>query len=74
MDIVAVEATQLPVVHIALHEVITLHPVLMRRQVGILIEIRHTRLQVFEPPDIRQTLPWQISHRPVIDLAVRRGR
>src|ERR1700679_2057210 len=39
VDIVAVEAAQLPVVHRTLHEIVALHPVLVRRHVSILKEV-----------------------------------
>ena len=38
VNLVTIEATQVAVVHVALHEIIALHSVLVCRQVGILIE------------------------------------
>jgi len=53
VDIVAIKTTKLAVVHVALHEVIALHSVLVRGQVGKLIEICRSRLQFFETPMVR---------------------
>ena len=70
MGVMAVKTPQLPVIHIALHKVIALHSVLVRRQVSVLVEVRHTRLQVFQLPYLRQPLSRQIPHWPVIDFPV----
>jgi len=70
VNLVTIEATQVAVVHVALHEIIALHSVLVRRQVGILIEIRRSRLQFLEPPMIRQTLTRQKANRPVVIFPV----
>ena len=41
--LMAIEATDLAVVHRALNEVVALHPILVRRQISELIEIRGSR-------------------------------
>jgi len=55
MDLVAVEATKLAMVHVALHEVIPLHPVLVCGQVGVLSLLRRvcakSILAPFSKPD-----------------------
>ena len=44
VDLMAVEAANLAVVHIALDEVVALHAVLVRGQVGVLKEVRDSGL------------------------------
>ena len=53
VDFVTIETTQLAVIHVALDEVVALHPVLVSRRVGILIEICRSWLQFFETPVVR---------------------
>src|SRR5579862_5106198 len=65
----AVETAELAMVHIALDEIISLHPVLMCRQVWILVEVGISGLDLFKPPVVGQTFSGQKSDRPVIGLA-----
>ena len=65
VHLVAIEAPHLPVIHIALHKIIPLHPVLMRGHIfGILQKVRSPRLQILQPPVIDQPVTRQIAHRP----------
>ena len=52
MDVVAVEAGHAAQVHAARHEVVALHPVLVRRAVGVIEEILPAELRFIEPPEI----------------------
>ena len=74
VHLVAIEAPHLPVIHIALHKIIPLHPVLVRRQIGILKKVRSPRLQLLQPPVIHQPLARQKAHRPVVVLPRNRIR
>ena len=73
MHVVAIEAAQLPVVHGALHKVVALHPVLVRRHVSILIEVGYAGLPSFQLPEIRQLLADFISHGPVVTFCPELG-
>jgi len=74
MHLMTVEASNLPVIHIALNKIVPLHPVLVRSQIGVLKEVRHARLQLLKPPEINQPLPGQKTHRPVEVLPFNRIR
>lgn len=69
MYIVTIRAPNFAVVHVALDKVVSLHPVLMRRHVGILIKVRRTGFEVFKLPEVGQTLARQIAHRPIVIFA-----
>ena len=69
VDLMAVEATKLTMVHVALDEVVPLHPVLVCGQVGVLEEIRRARFQFLELPSVRQKLAWQKANWPVVIFA-----
>lgn len=44
VNLMTIEATQLTMVHVALHEIVALHTILVRSQVGVLKEIRSAGL------------------------------
>ena len=56
VNLVAVEAADLPVIHVALYEIITLHSVLVSRKVRKLIEVCGAWLQFLELPVISEPL------------------
>jgi len=60
-----IEAANLPVIHIALHEVISLHPVLVRCEIGILEEICCAGLRLFELPIVCEAVASSEADRPV---------
>lgn len=64
-----IEAAQLTVIHIALNEVISLHPVFMGGQIGVLIEVCLPRLEFLKLPVISEPLPYQKAHGTVIVFA-----
>jgi len=67
--LMAIKAANLPVVHNALDEVVALHSVLVRREIGVLIEIGCSRFQFFELPVIGQPSARQKADRPVVIFA-----
>jgi hypothetical protein len=62
----AIEAPYLSVIHIALREIVALHPVFVRCQIRELIEVRYARLQFFQLPIVCETFSWRETDRPVI--------
>lgn len=56
-------------VHQALHEVITLHPVLMRSSIRKMSKGRLSQCMVFEFPVVRKAKTDAISDRPIVSLA-----
>lgn len=66
VDLMAIEAAELTTVHRALNKVIALHAVIVRGQFGILVEVRCSRLHVFEFPVVSQPLPGQDRGLPPI--------
>ena len=69
MYIVAIRTPDFAVIHIALHEVVSLHPVLMRCHIGKLIKVRRAGLQLFQLPKIGKPLARYVTYRPVVILA-----
>src|ERR1700722_17885365 len=72
MHIMAVKASQLAVIHIALHEVIALHAIFVCRHVRKLKEVRPSRLHFLELPEVCQLHPHLETNRPVVMLAIDR--
>jgi len=70
--LMAIEAADFAMVHVALHEIVALHPVLVRREICILKEIRSAGLRLLELPVVCQTLPSCETDRPVIVFALDR--
>src|ERR1700740_1415827 len=62
VDVVAVEAATLAVVHDALHEVIALHAILVRGEIGVLKEVGCAWLELFKLPMIGKTLAREESY------------
>lgn len=59
-------------VHDALHEIIALHAILVRRAIGEVIEGGLTKRAVFEFPEIPQPQTDVIPDRPVVIFSVDR--
>lgn len=70
VNLVAIRAADLAVIHIALNEVVPLHPVLVCRHISILIEVGRPGLQFFELPVVRKLLADFKAYRPVIVFAL----
>jgi len=66
--LMAVEAAKPTMVHVALNEVVPLHPVLVRSLVGVLIKVCRSMFCLFEPPIISETFSGQEANGPVIVL------
>src|SRR5665213_710692 len=69
VDVVAVEAAQLAVVHGALHEVVALHAVFVGGHVGELEEVGHAGAKLFELPEVRELFTGLVADGPVVILA-----
>src|SRR5439155_6822825 len=63
--VVATEAGDAAPVHDALHEVVALHPILVRRPVGEMRERRLSELVLFEPPEVLEMPALMESHGPI---------
>src|SRR3569832_2245376 len=50
VHLMTVEAAELAVVHVALHEIVALHPILVRGEVGVLEEVGGAGLGLFKLP------------------------
>ena len=72
MHIVATEACDPAPIHHALHEVIALHAIFVRRAVGKMREAGLAELMFFELPVILQVKPHMETHGPVVILALDR--
>ena len=70
--VVTAEAGNAAPVHHALHEIVALHAVLMRRAVGKVREARFSQLVIFQLPEILQILPRVVAHGPVIIFPLHR--
>ena len=66
VDLMAIEATDLAVIHVALHEIVALHAVLVRGEIGELIEVGDAGLGFFELPVVGQPIARCIANRPVV--------
>ena len=56
VNLMAVKAANAAMVHVALNEVVTLHPILVRCHVGILIKARRPKFARLEHPIVGKTL------------------
>src|SRR6185437_3061539 len=73
--IVAIEARDPAAVHYALHEIVPLHPVLVRGTVWVVEEISRLAESVpLQFPEILQPEPRLIAHGPIVVFAVYRVR
>lgn len=70
MHVVTGRATDGVLVHHALHEVVTLHPVLVCSSVGKVSECRLAKGDVFERPVVLEVKTNVITDRPVIGFAL----
>src|SRR5579872_4296575 len=61
----AVEASQLAMIHIALNEIVPLHAIFVCREVSILIKIGSPGLKLFQLPVIGQPFTGQEAYRPI---------
>ena len=68
----AVEAAELAVIHVALHKVIALHAILVRRAVGKVVKGGFTQLAVFQLPVILQPQADVVADGPVVILPLDR--
>lgn len=71
MSVVTIETRNPATVHYALDEVITLHPVLVSRAIGVIKEIRWLAERMrFQLPVIRQLYSHVIANGPIVVLAL----
>ena len=70
MRVVAGGAGHPVTVHHALHEIVALHPVLVRRAICKVKEVSLSKRDVFELPVVGQVQTGAIAHRPVVGFAV----
>ena len=66
VDLVAIEAAHLAVIHETLHKIIALHAVLVRSEIGKLKEIGGAGFQFFEVPIVGEALTGGESYGPVV--------
>src|SRR3978361_1636707 len=72
VDLMAIRAADLAMVHIALNEVVPLHPILWCCHIGVLIKVCRPGLQLFELPIVGELLANFKAYRPVIVFALDR--
>ena len=72
MHVVAVIAPKVAMIHGALDKVVPLHPVLVRGQVGVLVEVGRSRFQFFKLPMVGQTFSGKKAYGPVIVFSLDR--
>src|SRR6185437_3432904 len=70
VDLVAVEAADVAVVHDAFREVVALHAIFVRGEVGELVEVGDAGLEIFEAPVVGEALAGDVADGPVVVLAV----
>ena len=70
VDLVAIEAAHLAVIHETLHKIIALHAVFMPREIGKLKEIVGSGFQFFEVPIIGQAFAGREAYGPVVVASV----
>src|ERR1019366_1845032 len=66
MHVVAVETRDAAPVHDALHEIVSLHPVLVRRAIRKMRKAQLAQGVLFELPVIPQVASYLIADRPVV--------
>src|SRR5579883_985187 len=69
VHVVTIEARHAAPVHYALHEVISLHAVLVRGAIRKMREGRFAELMLLELPEVRQPKPHSIADRPIVIAA-----
>jgi len=65
VDLMAIEAADLAVIHVALHEIISLHAVFVGGEIGVLEEVRNSRLGLFKLPIIGEALSGSEADGPI---------
>ena len=70
VHLMAIEAANVPVIHVALHEVVSLHAIFVGCHVRVLIEVGGSRTQFFKVPISRQALSRLIADRPIVIFAL----
>jgi len=70
VNIVAVKAAKLAMIHVALHKVVPLHPVLVGSEVCKLVEVCYSRFEFFKLPILRETLSGKKAYGPVVVLSL----
>ena len=70
VDLVTIEAAHLAVIHQTLDEIIALHAVFVRGEIGKLEEIGSAGLQFFEVPIVGQAFAGSEAHGPVVVASV----
>jgi hypothetical protein len=68
--VVATEASDAARVHQALHKIVALHAILMRRAVGEMGETGFAQFVLFQLPIVRQLQSRVIAYCPVVILAL----
>lgn len=69
VHIVTTEAGDPAPIHDALHEIIALHPVLVRSAIREVVEVRGSKRALFQPPVILESPPHLVANRPVVVFA-----
>lgn len=72
VDIVTRGACDSVSIHHALHEVVPLHPILVRRAVREVIERRLAQGAIFQPPEVLQLRAGLIADRPIVKFPFNR--
>ena len=72
MNVVAARTRHAVTGHHALHEVVALHPILVRGAVGKVGERRLAELVILEPPEVSEVEPDAKPDRPVVRAAIDR--
>jgi len=70
VNLVAVEAANLAVVHVALDIVVALHAVFVRGKIGELVEVGCAGLELFELPVVDETLAHLEADGPIVVFAL----
>ena len=70
VHVMAIETSQFAMVHVALDKIVTLHPVLVGRKVGELVEVGNAGAQIFKLPEVGEPLPGKVANWPIVVLLV----
>jgi hypothetical protein len=74
VHVVAIEAGYAAAIHHALHKIITLHAVFVRRAVCKMREALFAEFVIFELPEIREILTYMVADGPVVITSFHRIR
>ncbi len=72
VHLVAIEAANLAVIHIALHEIVALHAVLVRGEIGEWKKFVTPGFSLLELPVIGEPFARRVANRPVVSTALNR--